>query len=134
MYNPVGRLRPGVTLGQAQAKMNLLRASLAGALANYKDWSFAVDPFARSLVGDKLRSSIYLVFGAVVMVLLITCAKVANLVLAKGAARRKELAVRAALGASCARLIAQLCSPKAWSCAFWVALPASSRPTCCSMP
>jgi putative ABC transport system permease protein len=108
MFQVVGRLRPGVSLEQAQAKMTLLRASLAGVLANYKEWSFAVDPFARSLVGDTLRSSIYLVFGAVVMVLLITCANVANLVLAKGATRRKEMALRASLGASRGRLIAQL--------------------------
>src|SRR5438445_10432662 len=104
----VGRLRPGVSLEQAHAKINLLRASLAGVLANYKEWSFAVDPFARSLVRDTLRSSIYLVFGAVLMVLLITCANVANLVLAKGATRRKEMALRASLGATRGRLIGQL--------------------------
>jgi len=116
MYNPVGRLRPGVSLMQVQAKMNLLRASLAGVLADYKDWGFAVDPYAPSLVGDTLRRSIYLVFGAVVMVLLITSANVANLVLAKGATRQKEMAVRAALGASRGRLIAQLLTESLVSC------------------
>jgi len=103
----VGRLRAGVTLEQARTKMNLLRASIGAAIPQ-KDLSFGVEPFAQQLVGDTLRRSIYLVFGAVLMVLLIACANVANLVLAKGATRRKELAIRAALGAGRGRLIAQL--------------------------
>jgi predicted permease len=104
----IGRLRAGVSLEQARARMNMLRADLAPVMAEYRDWGFTVEPFAQRLVGDTLRRSIYLVFGAVLMVLLIACANVANLVLVKGATRRREMALRAALGARPGRLIGQL--------------------------
>jgi len=105
--SPIGRLRAGVSLAQARARMTALRASLKDVIYQ-KDWGFAVDPFAEMLVGDTLRRSIYLAFGAVLMVLLIACANVANMVLAKGATRQKEMALRAALGAGRGRLIGQL--------------------------
>ncbi|MFA5909691.1 MAG: ABC transporter permease [Vicinamibacterales bacterium] len=107
--NPVGRLKPGVTIAQAQEDMLAVRARIADVIPQWKqDWSVTVEPFDQLLVGDRLRQSIYVALGAVVLVLLIACANITNLLLAQGAARQKEMAVRAALGASRGRIAAQL--------------------------
>lgn len=107
--NPVGRLKPGVTIEQAQADMAAVRRAIDDLVPEWKrDWGVTVEPFDARLVGDRLRQSIYLALGAVVMVLLIACANITNLLLARGAARQKEIAVRSALGASRGRIAAQL--------------------------
>jgi predicted permease len=107
--NPVGRLKPGVSLAQAHEDVLAVRARIADTIPAWKrDWSMAVEPFDQLLVGDRLRQSIYVALGAVVLVLLIACANITNLLLAQGAARRQEIAVRAALGASRGRIASQL--------------------------
>jgi predicted permease len=107
--NPVGRLKPGVTLAQAQADVLGVRARIADQIPQWKkDWSVKVEPFDQLLVGATLRQSIYVALGAVVLVLLIACANITNLLLARSAARAREIAVRSALGATRARIAAQL--------------------------
>src|SRR5580658_11088274 len=101
-------LKPGVTLQQARAQMDGIGAQIAAQFpASNKGWGVNIEPFADILVGTQLRRSVWIMMAAVGMVLLIGCANLANLMMARAASREREVAVRASLGASRWRLIRQ---------------------------
>src|SRR5688572_2219110 len=105
----VGRLRPGVSIEQARDEMRGIAATIGSEFpASNKGWSVRVDSVYDTMLDEGVRPSLLALLGAVALVMLIACANVSNLVLAKAIGRQRELALRTALGAEPGRLFRQL--------------------------
>jgi putative ABC transport system permease protein len=107
-YTGIGRLRPAVTVDQARADLAAVQARLGGQFPNSdREITVLVEPLKETLVGDS-RASLWLLFGAVSALLLITCTNIAALLLSRGSQRRREVSIRLALGASRRAVVAHL--------------------------
>jgi putative ABC transport system permease protein len=111
-YGAVGRLRPGVTVGQAQGEMTVIGRRLAAAHPTsdqaFPGFGVSVVPLLDHVAGRTIQSALWMLLAAGGVVLLMACVNAASLLLARGAARARELAIRTSLGAGRSRLLRQL--------------------------
>ena len=103
----IGRLKPGVTAAGAQAELKILAAQLTAAHPERNTFEGNITPLAEHVSG-RIRPALLVLIGAVGVVMLIVCANLSNMLLARTAARQKEIAIRTALGAGRGRLIRQM--------------------------
>jgi putative ABC transport system permease protein len=104
----MGRLKPGVTLKQAQADMDAVTSHIAAAYPDSNQgWGASVELLQNDFLPPERIRNLWLLLGAVGFLLLITCLNIANLLLAKGAARQREIAIRNSVGATRARIFGQ---------------------------